>query len=134
MVIVIMNSKRNSKKRDAILRLIQSTSSHPSAQWVYDRLKPQFPDLSLGTVYRNISFFKKEGLVSFLGVVDGEERFDGFPAPHSHAICVRCGQIMDLNESVSLNVLDPIPKEINGFTIDLRKTVFYGLCRACKPA
>ena len=50
---------RYSKKREAILNAIQSTKCHPSADWVYQTLKPEHPDLSLGTVYRNLEFFRQ---------------------------------------------------------------------------
>ena len=128
-----MNNKRQSRKRDAILELMQSSSYHPGAQWVYDRLKPDFPALSLGTVYRNIKLFKKEGLVNFLGVVNNEERFDGITAPHPHVCCTRCGIIVDLNEAVSSEIFRHFTAEIPGFSIDVRNTVFYGLCDKCKP-
>ena len=127
-----MPDKRQSKKRDAILDLIRSSETHPNARWVYEQLRGRFPDLSLGTVYRNIKVLTKEGELASVGVINGEERFDGIPAPHSHAICVRCGRIQDLDETISSRLYDHSPKEIHEFTIDLRRTVFYGLCSGCK--
>ena len=127
-----MNIKRQSKKRDAILELMRSTAVHPGAQWVYEKLKPEYPDLSLGTVYRNINLFKKEGLVNFLGVVNGEERFDGDAAPHPHVCCTKCGIITDLDTAVFSQILGHLPMEVPGFAIDVRNTVFYGLCDKCK--
>ena len=54
---------RHSKKREAILAALRGTTRHPSAEWLYRQLKPQHPDLSLGTVYRNLSFFLERGLM-----------------------------------------------------------------------
>jgi Fur family peroxide stress response transcriptional regulator len=95
---------------------------------VYDRLRPLIPNLSLATVYRNINLFRREGTVVSVGVVDGEERFDGVVEPHPHLVCSRCGRVIDL----------PCPespaedrREIGGFTVDYRRTVFYGLCGDC---
>ncbi|GHV40588.1 transcriptional repressor [Spirochaetia bacterium] len=126
--------RKHSNKRDAILRVIQSTVSHPGAQWVYERLKPQIPDLSLGTVYRNISLFQEEGAVISVGVVNGEERFDGQAAPHPHFVCSSCGKIVDLpcpgDETLKERMAGSI--ENADFTIDYRKTVFYGLCGECE--
>ena len=51
---------RYSKKREAILTAIRSTTCHPSAEWIYQTLKPTHPDLSLGTVYRNLVFFQQQ--------------------------------------------------------------------------
>ena len=129
---VNMAGKRRSKKRDAILELMRSSTTHPGAQWVYEKLKPEFPDLSLGTVYRNISLFRKEGLASFLGTVNGEERYDGITAPHPHVCCTRCGVIKDLDEALSGKLSQHLQMEIPGFTVDIRNTVFYGLCTTCR--
>ena len=78
---------RYSKKREAVLSAIQGTDCHPSAEWVYQRLKPLHPDLSLGTVYRNLTFFRENGLIQSVGVVQGQERFDAVVSPHSHFVC-----------------------------------------------
>ena len=68
-----MAQKQNySHKREAILNIMRGTKSHPTAEWVYQQLKPQYPDLSLGTVYRNISRFKEEGQLITVGVVGGQ--------------------------------------------------------------
>jgi Fur family peroxide stress response transcriptional regulator len=126
--------RKHSKKREAILRVIQSTSAHPSAQWVYNTLKPSIPGLSLATVYRNLSLFREEGAVASLGVVGGEERFDGEVRPHPHFVCRRCGRVEDL-PCPSPETLKSIAGEAGGegpaFIIDYRRTVFYGLCGEC---
>jgi Fur family peroxide stress response transcriptional regulator len=144
---MVSAGKKNSKKRDEILKVIQSTESHPSAQWVYDRLKPVIRDLSLGTVYRNIGLFLREGLVASVGVVNGEERFDGRVAPHPHLVCASCGRIIDLVCPTSFGHLEGALRTIScgregtqlntgkhdagGFVVDYRKTVFYGRCSDC---
>ena len=78
---------RYSPKREAILKCLRSTTCHPSAEWVYTQLKPQIPDLSLATVYRNLARFRSESTVQVIGCVDGEDRYDGNVAPHGHFIC-----------------------------------------------
>ena len=84
------------RKRDAILTCLRETTEHPSAEWVYSQLKQEIPDLSLGTVYRNLSLFKEQGLISSLGTVNGVERFDANTDPHVHYICTGCGKVLDL--------------------------------------
>ena len=128
-----MADRRQSKKRNAILELIRASRAHPGAQWVYERLKPRFPDLSLGTVYRNIKILTEEGALVSAGVINGEERFDGISAPHSHAVCSCCGLVMDLPDKAEDEIFANRSVTISGFAIDLRKTVFYGLCMRCKP-
>jgi Fur family peroxide stress response transcriptional regulator len=126
-------SRKRSKKRDEILALIQSTASHPSARWVYERLKPGIPALSLGTVYRNISVFREEGKLVSLGVVQGEERFDGRVESHPHFVCSRCGKVIDIPE-ISNEILEGMGKigEERGLEIEPARTVFYGLCGDCR--
>lgn len=126
-----MNNVRTSKKRDAILALIQSTHCHPAADWIYRELKVQYPDLSLGTVYRNLNQLCERGLLRRVGVVDGQERYDGMIAPHSHFVCNRCGVILDLPEHspgqdwlVSAGVQYGFQAEGCEFTV-------HGLCRDC---
>jgi Fur family peroxide stress response transcriptional regulator len=140
-MVITNRGRKHSRQRDAILTAIQSTRSHPSAQWVYEKLKPRMPGLSLGTVYRNISLFREEGLVRSLGVVNGEERFDGFVSPHPHCICSRCGRVADIpcpdsgtGLGKALEGFLPAAGDgegSGGFIIDYRETVFYGLCGDC---
>jgi Fur family peroxide stress response transcriptional regulator len=122
--------RKYSRKREAILEAIRSTGCHPTAQWVYERLKPRIPDLSLGTVYRNIGLFRREGKLASVGVVNGEERFDGFTAPHPHCVCERCGKVFDL-PCPDEEALASLAKSPAGFAADFRKTVFYGVCLEC---
>jgi len=126
-------NRKHSKKRDAILETMRSTSSHPSAHWIYEQLKPTIAGLSLATVYRNIKLFQEEGRVVSVGVVDGKERFDGFVDPHPHFICIHCGDIIDLplpNSYFAESALENY-KTFTDFSIDYQKTVFYGSCKKC---
>lgn len=125
-----MNKRINfSEKRRAIYELLHETSKHPSAEWIYNALKPRFPRLSLGTVYRNLQRFKQEGKVQSLVVVDGLERFDGNILEHSHFICDKCGAIVDVDitlpDDVGLSV------EQDGFHVTVRQLFLRGLCPEC---
>jgi Fur family peroxide stress response transcriptional regulator len=132
---MIRRDRKHSDKRDAILKVIQSTTEHPSAQWIYNKLKPLIPNLSLGTVYRNINLFCHEGLLVSLGVVNGEERFDGVVEPHPHLICVRCGKVADLPcpNTGDLGAMTS-GQDPGNFSIDYRRTAFYGLCGDCSKS
>ncbi len=122
---------RYSKKREAILKAIRGTDCHPSAEWVYSRLKPAHPDLSLGTVYRNLVFFRERGDIQSVGVVRGQERFDGVTSPHSHFVCDRCGAVIDL-PGICPEELPPAVREQYGFTVNRRELIFYGACKTCQ--
>ena len=124
---------RYSKKREAILEVLRSTEEHPSADWVYQTLRPQFPDLSLGTVYRNLARFKEEGVIVSVGTVNGQERFDATVGPHTHFICRNCGAVMDLPGVNAADLdLDGISAK-SGVKIDHHELLFYGTCPECNP-
>ena len=100
------------RKRDAILTCLRQTVVHPSADWVFAQLKPEIPDLSLGTVYRNLALFKEQGLIMSLGTVNGVERFDGNTEPHVHFICTECGKVNAQCQSRSRHRLQGRPVSI----------------------
>jgi len=128
-----MKDKRKySRKRDSILQVIKSSYAHPGAQTIYEKLKPQIPDLSLGTVYRNLKLFRENGDVAFVGTINGEERFDGNITPHPHICCTSCGKITDLDDNLKVEFSEHMPMHIPGFTIDIRNLTLYGLCDQCK--
>ncbi len=118
-------------KRDAILTCLRQTKVHPSADWVYARLKPEIPDLSLGTVYRNLSLFKEQGIITSLGTVGGVERFDGETRDHVHFICTQCGKVEDMEGGPNLPGLQAAAEHDLGSRIDGCQITFTGVCRNC---
>lgn len=124
-------AKRYSPKREAILQLLRETDTHPSVEWIFQQLKPRFPDLSLGTVYRNIAAFQEEGLIRSVGVVNGQERFDGNISPHTHFVCNRCGRICDLHELAVPQELLEAPGERTGVRVEHYQLTFLGVCSHC---
>lgn len=130
-----MDNKRNfSAKREAIYRAISSADTHPSAEWIYEQLKQEIPDLSLGTVYRNLNIFKQNGKIKSLGVFNGHERFDFDTSPHSHFVCDCCFSIIDVPGGINLfdkNTCLYVEKEC-GVKVDSYSVVFYGICRKCR--
>ena len=120
------------RKRDAILTCLRQTDTHPSADWVYAQLKPQIPDLSLGTVYRNLNLFKDQGTIVSLGTVKGVERFDGNTSPHVHFICDGCGCVLDLVGIAVPSVLQTAVAGATGGTVSGCQLTFRGVCMDCR--
>lgn len=126
-----MRTQNYSKKRQAIYELLLSTNEHPTAEWIYNRLKSDYPDLSLGTVYRNLKLLEENGSINSVAVVNGCERYDAKTFPHSHFVCNKCGRVIDVFLS----------KEISDFTerahvegakaIESFSLIYYGLCDEC---
>ena len=119
------------RKRDAILTCLRQTKVHPSADWVYSQLKPEIPDLSLGTVYRNLSLFKEQGLINSLGTVGGVERFDGDIHSHVHFVCTHCGTVQDLEDTPDLPGLHAAAEHDLGSQVQGCQITFTGICREC---
>ena len=125
------NMQKFSRKREAILQKVRSTTTHPSADWVYSELKPEIHDLSLGTVYRNLSLLKKDGVIVSVGAICGEERFDGNVSEHSHFICESCGTILDVEAAIAPSLADEVAHKLGG-EVSRVNLLFLGKCKNCK--
>ena len=117
--------------RDALLALLRNTDTHPSADQVYQALKPGYPGLSLATVYRNLSQLCEQGLAVRVGTVNGQERYDGRTRPHAHFICNRCGTVLDLPGIHPEEDLELAVSRQYGFVVERRELTFYGRCPEC---
>ena len=125
-------TSKHFRKRDAILNCVRATTSHPSAEWVYENVRIQMPDISLATVYRNLSLFKEQGLIRSLGTVNGVERFDGNTEPHVHFICTQCGGVQDLPEISVPEELNSAVARSSGGRVDSCQFSFTGICGECR--
>ena len=125
-------SKKNFRKRTAILSFLRQTKDHPSAEMVYNHLKQEIPDLSLGTVYRNLSMFKEQGEIISLGTVNGVERFDGNIEPHVHFICNGCDCVTDLMQIHVPEELNQQVMKATGGDVTMCHLTFNGYCKDCK--
>ena len=124
-------SAKHFRKRDAILACLRSTTEHPSAEWVYETVRSQIPDVSLATVYRNLSLFKEQGLITSLGTVNGVERFDANTEPHVHFICTGCGRVLDLHGMEVPEALNSAAARESGGRVDSCQLSFTGMCGNC---
>lgn len=122
---------KHSKQRDAIKTFLSGRYDHPTAETVYLGIKEGIPNISLGTVYRNLSLLSDLGEIQKLSTGIGPDRFDGNPAPHYHFICRQCGSVLDL----AVDGLEHINVLANqGFDgeIDGHVAYFFGKCANCK--
>ena len=126
-----MAPTKHFRKRDAILDYLRQSKAHPSAEMIYTDLKPQISDLAMGTVYRNLTLFKQQGLVSSVATVSGVERFDGNTEPHVHFICAGCDAVIDLDEMQIPESLHQTAARCCGGQVDVCQLSFTGHCREC---
>lgn len=118
-----------SAQRDVIYEVLKSTVSHPTADWVYDMAKEQIPNISKGTVYRNLNQLVENGMAIKVPGIFESDRFDANTERHCHLICVKCGDVIDFEGKKSkVNVK---LGEINGAFVQNYSLTYYGLCPKC---
>ncbi len=119
-----------SRQRECILQLLKARHDHPTAEMLYQDVLQEYPHISLGTVYRNLSLLADLGTIQKIAIGDGPDRFDGNPALHYHFFCESCGCVLDLD----MEPLDHINKLAGcGFDGCIKGSVthFYGTCPTC---
>ncbi len=127
-----MTAQRYSRQRELIYQAVRSSKDHPTAEMVFQQLKPGNPHLSLGTVYRNLNLLSEEGRLCRMPFP--VERYDPCVEPHSHLRCEKCGKVVDLelpyDQSVDRRAAALLP-EAGILRHDL---IFYGVCSGCRAA
>ena len=123
---------RHSHQRDRIYQYLCQSTLHPSAETVYQDLKPEIPGLSLGTVYRNLKLLEELGRVRRATTYDGSERYDAICENHAHFICETCGSIRDIPEVDSGQIRDGLELK-DGYRVSKLDMILTGTCPACNP-
>ena len=121
--------KKYSRKRESTLKVLRGTDTHPTANWIYEKVKEEIPNISLGTVYRNLSALCKAGEILSFNMNDGFEHFDANINLHLHLNCKKCGNIYDvmLNNDIIAEL-----SALNGFDTENSIYLGYGICKNCK--
>ncbi|TDA69497.1 MAG: transcriptional repressor [Clostridia bacterium] len=118
------------RQRKIILDTLRQTKSHPTADWVYEQVRKECPDISLGTVYRNLGILKEAGDIMELSYGSTYSRYDGNPANHYHFVCADCGRVLDLDMPVVADLDRNLVQQ--GYEVGYHRLEFYGRCRECK--
>ncbi len=121
---------KHSKQRDMIKDFLMSRKDHPTADIVYMNVRQQQPNISLGTVYRNLTLLADIGEIQRLRLGDGVDHFDADISEHYHFICNDCGSVIDLEMDSISSITDVAQKKFNG-RISGHVTHFYGSCNSC---
>jgi len=122
---------RKSLQREAILKAVKRSKSHPTADQIYEEVKKEIPGISLGTVYRNLRQLSEAGYITRLEVAGSPDRFDGTSDNHYHFRCEKCGRIFDIGETVDHSLEERIARK-TGFEITGHYLEFTGICSACQ--
>ena len=124
-------NRRETKQREVILRILKNTRAHPTADCIYEEVKKEIPNISKGTVYRNLQVLQEAGAVSELNLNGTLSRYEAKQDNHYHFRCERCGRIVDLDEPVNKE-LDKAVAKRTGFTVSHHQTEFRGFCQDCQ--
>jgi Fe2+ or Zn2+ uptake regulation protein len=123
---------RETRQRRVVYAAIKNTHSHPTADWIFDQVRAEVPKISLGTVYRNLSVLKDEGVIREIYGTDRRAHYDADLSTHAHFICSDCGQILDVHNVPEMDWRTL--KELVGCEIAGQRLEFHGRCAPCSLA
>ena len=127
-----MAALKYSRQRESIKKYLASTTEHPTADMVYLHIKEEFPNISLGTVYRNLNLLSDIGEAIKITTPDGGDRFDGTVAPHNHFYCEGCRRVLDLKMDMApLKELNTSAQQTFDGLIESSSVLFFGKCQNC---
>ena len=121
----------HSTHREAILAFVRDRAAHLSAEEIYAAMRPRFPRLSMGTVYRNLHILVAQQRLRVLHFGHGGDRYDARTDPHYHLVCRQCGDMFDID--LRLDDIETAARvRARDFTIESHSVEFHGLCATCR--
>lgn len=119
-----------SQQRELVYEVLSNTTSHPTAEWIYEKCRQKNPSISKGTVYRNLALLKSKGEIIEVSGTFESARYDARVENHNHVVCLKCGKVTDSFPTDRL--VDALNCEMdeNGFCG--YGLTFYGVCEDCK--
>jgi Fe2+ or Zn2+ uptake regulation protein len=122
---------RKTRQKAAILDVLRGTTAHPTADWIYNEVRKEIPNISLGTVYRNLRQLCQCGEILELVLCGNLSRFDARNDNHYHFRCQKCGQVFDVDEPIDAEMDNTVARR-TGFRITYHRLEFYGQCLECQ--
>lgn len=118
-------------QRLAVYKYLMGVNDHPSAEIIYKALQPEYPTMSLATVYKALKTLVEVNLVQEINVGEGNFRYDAKTHDHAHIQCINCSKVKDL-ENISFSTLNKTAEDCSDYKVLSNKLFFYGLCSECK--
>lgn len=128
-----MATLKYSRQRESVKEFLASRKDHPSADTIYENIRKIYPNVSLGTIYRNLALLESIGEIKRITTGDGADRYDCDIKPHYHFICRNCHSVMDLDMENIDYIKETAAKNFSG-SIDSYIVHFHGLCEKCTEA
>ena len=123
--------RRETRQREAILRVLINTKAHPTADWIYEEVKKEIPHISKGTVYRNLRVLQEDGAVLELNPNGTVSRFEANRKSHYHFRCEQCGRVIDVDQPVDRELDEKVARK-TGLKILYHQLEFRGVCHDCQ--
>ena len=128
-----MGRLKYSRQRESIEAFLKTRYDHPTADTVYQYIREEYPNISLGTVYRNLSLLTSLGRLQVINCGDGVEHFDADISSHYHFRCKACGCLLDMKAEFN-NEISKLASEQSDYTITGHNLVFEGFCKNCSAS
>lgn len=125
-----MATTRYSRQRESIKEYLSTHFTHPTAERIYLDLRKEFPNISQGTVYRNLNLLAEQGEILRISSGNGPDHFDGNIHPHCHFLCKECGTVLDIDVDPKPE-LDALANSSFDGMVDSHVTLFLGRCPNC---
>lgn len=125
----VVKQERNTKQLEVIWAALQHDKSHPTADQVYEKVRRKLPNISLGTVYRNLQKLVADNKLQVL-ILGRSQHFDPLVERHQHFICERCEQVYDVR-LYRQREIKPAKLPHDGFKVTSHQLAFYGTCKEC---
>lgn len=130
MAVTVMANLKHSKQRECIKSFLAGRTDHPTADTIYMNIREEFPNISLGTVYRNLALLSDLGEINKISTGGSADRYDGNLSRHHHFICTKCHRVLDLDMPSIDSVMETAQQCCDGEIQDY-VTHFYGICEDC---
>ena len=122
---------RNTNQRNTVLKVVETSCDHPSAETIYFRCREIMPEISLGTVYRNLKVLVEMGKIREVSILNAGDRYDKTIGLHAHFRCKHCGQVLDV-PAKDLDTLEKRVEDTTGYKIEGTEVLFVGVCDRCR--
>ena len=119
-----------SRQRESIKAFLAGRSDHPTADVIYQNIRMEYPNISLGTVYRNLALLSEIGEIVKLNVDDGSDHYDYDTSLHHHFVCTNCHCVQDIFIDDMDSLLEAAQQKSSS-KIERYSVNFYGLCKKC---
>lgn len=130
-MITVTDFMNYSKQRELIFNALKENVVHPTAEYLYEILKENNPNLSLGTVYRNLNQLAENGTIKKIEGLENSSHFDHNTHEHFHFICDKCKRVFDISVNIAPDIASKTEKE-TGFTVKGYDIAIHGICNECK--